>query len=61
MLILKFWPPYPNLFQNENILGLDNPVRKSGPPDYLRSLKMLPIDFLSQKTEGAKFLGHFDS
>ena len=47
--------------RNENILGLGNPVRKSGTPDYLRSLKMLPIDFSSQKTEGAKFLGHFDS
>ena len=54
MLILKFW-------RNENILGLGNPVQKSGTPDYLRSLKILPIDFSSRKTEGAKFLGHFDS
>ena len=51
----------PLFLRNENILGLGNPVRKSGSPDYLRSLKMLPIDFSSQKTKGAKVLGHFDS
>ena len=56
--ILATIPPF---LRNENILGLGNHVRKSGTPDYLRSLKMLPIDFSSQKTEGAKFLGHFDS
>ena len=55
--ILATVPPF---LRNENILGLGNPVRKSSTPDYLRSLKMLPIDFSSQKTEGAKFLGHFD-
>ena len=35
--------------------------RISGTHDYLRSLKMLPIDFSSQKNKVAKFLGHFDS
>ena len=59
MSILKFWPMY-HLFAKQ-ILGLGNPVRESGTPDYLRSLKMLPIDFSSKKkTCSAKFLGHFD-
>ena len=39
----------PPILRNKNILGLGNPVRKSGTPDYLRSLKMLPIDFSFQK------------
>ena len=60
MLILIFWPTYP-LFAKRIFLGLGNPVRESGTPAYLRSLKMLPIDFSSQKTYRAKFLGHFDS
>ena len=33
------------LLRNEFFLGLGNPVRESGTPPYLRSLKMLPIDF----------------
>ena len=43
------------LFAKQNFLGLGNPVQESGNPAYLRSFKMLPIDFSSQKTVGAKF------
>ena len=50
----------PPFLQNEIFLGLGNPVRESGTPAYLGSFKMLPIDFSSQKTVGAKFLSHFD-
>ena len=60
MLILKFWPTYP-LLAKRNFLGLVNPVRESGTPAYLRSLKMLPIDLPSHQTCRAKFLGHFKS
>ena len=55
--ILANVPPF---LRNENFLGLGNPVRESGTPAFLRVLKMLPIDFSSQKTYRAKFLGHFD-
>ena len=34
---------------NEKIFGLGNPVRESGTPAYMRSLKMLSIDFSPQK------------
>ena len=46
--ILATVPPF---LRNENILGLGNPVPKSGTPDYVRSLKMLPIDFSSPKKQ----------
>ena len=61
MLILKFRPTYPPFCETKFFLGLGNPVRESGTPAYLRSLKMLPINFSSQKTYRAKFLGHCDS
>ena len=49
----------PPFLRNENFLGLANPLRESGTPAYLRSLKTSPIDFSSQKTYSTKFLGHF--
>ena len=49
MLILKFWPPYPLFLRNEKKIGLGNPVRGSGISAFLRSSKVLPIDFPSQK------------
>ena len=36
----------PSFLRNEKFLGLGNPGRESGTPAYLRSFKMLPIDFL---------------
>ena len=59
MLILKFWPTYPP-FCVRNFLGLGNPVWESCTPAYLRSLKILPIDFPWQKTYRANFIRHLD-
>ena len=50
-----------SLFAKRNFFGLGNPVRETGTPAYLRSLKVLPIDFSPPKTCGDKLLGHFDS
>ena len=55
--ILANIPPF---LRNELFLGLGNPVQESGISDFLRSVKILRIDFSSQKTLRAKFLGHFD-
>ena len=60
MSILKFWPKYPPFLRNDYFLHLGSPVTKSDTPAYLRSLKMLQIDFSSQNTCTSKFLGHFD-
>ena len=46
----------PPFLQNEIFLGLGNPVQESGTPARLGLLKMLLIDFPSQKTKG-----HLDS
>ena len=46
--------------QIETILGISNPVLESGTYAYPRLIKALPIDFLSQKTCRAEFLGRFD-
>ena len=50
MSILKFWPTYPPFCETKKFLEPCSPVRESGTPAYLRSLKILPIDFSSQKT-----------
>ena len=50
--ILANEPPF---LRNENVLGLSSPVRESGTPVYPKSLKMLPIDFSSEKTRRANF------
>ena len=38
-----------SLFAKRNFSGLGKPVRESSSPAYLRSLKILPNDFSSQK------------
>ena len=50
--ILANVPPF---LWREIFLGLGHPIGESGPPAYLKSLKMLPINFSSQKTCRAKF------
>ena len=50
MSISKFWPTYPPLFLRTKIfLGPCQPIREFGTPAYLRSLKILPIDFSCKK------------
>ena len=49
MSILKFWPTYSPVLRIENILGLGNLVQQSGTFVYLRSPKVLPIDFSFKK------------
>ena len=59
MLNLKFWPTYP-LFAKRNFFRTWQPCRRIWHSCLSEVLKMLSIDFSSQKTCTTKFLGHFD-
>ena len=48
MLILRFCTTYPPFWETK-LLELGSPVQESGTSPYLRSLKILPIDFPSPK------------